>query len=60
MRPGTDVLEAYHLLVMLGFRGEGPEKPETIESWRRGGDATGGRTPGQPWSGPQELQPTWW
>ncbi len=56
-RPGTDALEAYHLLVMLGFRGEGPEKPETIETWRDAAEAQLTRAQSQPWSGPQELQP---
>jgi type VI secretion system protein ImpK len=57
MRPGTDALEAYHLLVMLGFRGEGPEKPDTIGSWRDAAEAQLTRAQSQPWSGPQELQP---
>jgi type VI secretion system protein ImpK len=57
MRPGTDALEAYHLLLMLGFRGEGPEKPETIASWRDAAETQLARAQGQPWSGPQELQP---
>jgi type VI protein secretion system component VasF len=57
MRPGTDALEAYHLLVMLGFRGEGPEKPNTIESWRDAAEAQLARAQNQPWAGPQELQP---
>jgi len=57
MRPGTDALEAYHLLVMLGFRGEGPEKPETIETWRDAVETQLARVQNQPWSGPQELPP---
>jgi type VI secretion system protein ImpK len=56
-RPGTEALEAYHLLVMLGFRGEGPEKPQTIEGWRDAVEAQLARAQGQPWAGPQELQP---
>ncbi len=57
MRPGTDALEVYHLLLMLGFRGEGPEKPDTIASWRDAAETQLARAQGQPWSGPQELQP---
>jgi type VI secretion system protein ImpK len=57
MRAGTDALEAYHLLVMLGFRGEGPEKPDTIASWRDAAEAQLARVQNQAWSGPQELQP---
>ena len=56
-RPGTDALEAYHLIVMLGFRGEGPEKPETIASWCAAAETQLARVQNQPWSGPQELQP---
>jgi type VI protein secretion system component VasF len=57
MRPGSDALEAYHLLVMLGFRGEGPEKPETIAGWRDAVEMQLARVQNQPWSGPQELPP---
>jgi type VI secretion system protein ImpK len=33
-RQGGDALEAYYLCVLLGFRGDGPEKPQTLQSWR--------------------------
>jgi type VI secretion system protein ImpK len=56
-RPGTDALEAFYLCVMLGFRGEGPEKPETVATWRDSVEAQLARVHNQPWPGPQELQP---
>jgi type VI secretion system protein ImpK len=56
-RPGSDALEAYHLLVMLGFRGEGPEKPDTIDGWCNAAEQQLARVHNQAWSGPQELQP---
>jgi type VI secretion system protein ImpK len=56
-RPGTDALEAYYLCVMLGFRGEGPEKPETVATWRDAVENQLARVHNQPWPGPQELQP---
>jgi type VI secretion system protein ImpK len=56
-RPGTDALEAYYLCVMLGFRGEGPEKPDTVATWRDAVENQLSRVYNQPWPGPQELQP---
>ncbi len=57
MRPNSDALEAFYLLVMLGFRGEGPEKPDTVATWRDAAEAQLQRSASQPWAGPQELQP---
>jgi type VI secretion system protein ImpK len=56
-RPGTDTLEAFYLCVMLGFRGEGPEKPDTVATWRDAVEDQLARVHSQPWPGPQELQP---
>jgi type VI secretion system protein ImpK len=56
-RPGTDALEAFYLCVMLGFRGEGPEKPDTVATWRDAVENQLARVHNQPWPGPQELQP---
>ena len=56
-RPGTDALEAFYLCVMLGFRGEGPEKPDTVATWRDAVESQLARVHHQPWPGPQELQP---
>jgi type VI secretion system protein ImpK len=56
-RPGTDALEAFYLCVMLGFRGEGPEKPDTVATWRDAVENQLARVYNQPWPGPQELQP---
>jgi type VI secretion system protein ImpK len=56
-RPGTDALEAFYLCVMLGFRGEGPEKPDTVASWRDAVENQLARVHNQSWPGPQELQP---
>jgi len=56
-RPGTDALEAFYLCVMLGFRGEGPEKPDTLISWRDAVEKQLERVQNEPWPGPQELQP---
>jgi type VI secretion system protein ImpK len=57
-RPGTDAVEAFYLCVMLGFRGEGPEKPETLESWCEGVREQLGRQQNRTWPGlPAELQP---
>src|SRR5262249_27525799 len=33
-RQGGDALEAYYLCVLLGFRGDGPGQPQTLQSWR--------------------------
>jgi type VI secretion system protein ImpK len=57
MRPSSDGLEAFYLLVMLGFRGEGPEKPDSVATWRDAAEAQLQRSANQPWAGPQELQP---
>jgi type VI secretion system protein ImpK len=57
-RPGTDAAEAFYLCVMLGFRGEGPEKPETVGSWCDGVKEQLAREQGKTWSGlPAERQP---
>jgi type VI secretion system protein ImpK len=56
-RPGTDALEAFYVCVMLGFRGEGPEKPDTVATWRDAVESQLSRVHNQPWPGPQELQP---
>ena len=56
-RSGTDALEVYYLCAMLGFRGDGPESPETLSSWREGVEAQISRGQGQTWPGPQEMQP---
>ncbi|SRR5579872_7345270 len=55
-RPGTDALEAFYLCVMLGFRGEGPEKPDTVVTWRDAVENQLARVHNLPWPGPQELQ----
>jgi type VI secretion system protein ImpK len=57
-RPGIDAAEAFYLCVMLGFRGEGPEKPVTIASWCEGVREQLGREQNKSWPGlPAELQP---
>jgi type VI secretion system protein ImpK len=57
-RPGVDAAEAYYLCVMLGFRGEGPEKPETVASWCEGVKEQLAREQSRAWPGlPAELQP---
>jgi type VI secretion system protein ImpK len=57
-RPGIDAVEAYYLCVMLGFRGEGPDKPETITSWCEGVREQLAREQSRSWPGlPAELQP---
>jgi len=56
-RPGLDTLEGFYLCVMLGFRGEGPEKPDTVATWRDAVESQLARVHNQPWPGPQELQP---
>ena len=56
-RPGTDALEGFYLCVMLGFRGEGPERPDTVATWRDAVEGQLSRIYNQPWPGPQELQP---
>jgi type VI secretion system protein ImpK len=56
-RPGTDAVEAYYLCVMLGFRGEGPERTETIASWCEGVKEQLAREQSKAWPGlPAELQ----
>src|SRR5579884_2427857 len=57
-RPGIDAVEAYYLCVMLGFRGEGPDKPETITSWCEWVREQLAREQSRSWPGlPAELQP---
>jgi type VI secretion system protein ImpK len=56
-RASTDTVEVFYLCVMLGFRGEGPERPETIYSWRDAVEAQLSRLQAQQWPGPGELQP---
>jgi len=56
-RAVPDALEVFYLCVMLGFRGEGPEAPETLAGWREAAEAQINRGQGQTWPGPQELKP---
>ncbi len=56
-RSAIDALEVFYLCVMLGFRGDGPEPPETVQGWREGVEAQISRGQGQTWPGPQEMQP---
>jgi len=56
-RSSIDALEAFYLCVMLGFRGDGPEAPETLLSWRENVEAQLSRAHGQTWQGPQEMKP---
>lgn len=56
-RPGTDALEVFYLCVMLGFRGEGPEPPETVETWKDAVEAQIAKNQQREWPGPQELHP---
>lgn len=57
-RPGTDAVEVFYLCVMLGFRGEGPEKPETVDSWCEGVKEQLAREQSKTWIAlPAELQP---
>jgi type VI secretion system protein ImpK len=57
-RPGLDAAEAYYLCVMLGFRGEGPGKPETLASWCEGLREQLAKQKNRAWPGlPAEQQP---
>jgi type VI protein secretion system component VasF len=55
---GIDAAEAYYLCVMHGFRGERPEKSETVASWCEGVREQLAREQSRTWPGlPAELQP---
>jgi type VI secretion system protein ImpK len=56
-RASSDTVEAFYLCVVLGFRGEGPERPETVGSWRDAVEAQLARAQPKQWPGPGELQP---
>ncbi len=57
-RQGIDSVEAFYLCVMLGFRGEGPDKPLTIATWCEGVREQLSRERNKAWPGlPPELQP---
>jgi type VI secretion system protein ImpK len=56
-RAVPDALEVFYLCVMLGFRGEGPEAPETLAGWREAAESQINRGQSQNWPGPQELKP---
>jgi type IV/VI secretion system ImpK/VasF family protein len=56
-RSAVDALEVFYLCMMLGFRGDGPEPPETLAAWREAAEAQISRGQGQTWPGPQELKP---
>jgi type VI secretion system protein ImpK len=56
-RSGMDALEVFYLCVMLGFRGEGPPAPQTLQGWRDAVEEQLARAQSKNWAGPQELQP---
>jgi type VI secretion system protein ImpK len=56
-RAETDAVEAFYLCVMLGFRGEGPVRPQTLHGWRDAVEDQLSRGQGKSWPGPQEMQP---
>jgi type VI secretion system protein ImpK len=53
-RQGGDALEAYNLCVLLGFRGDGPEKPQTLQSWRDAIQGQLARDQTEAWPSPPE------
>jgi type VI secretion system protein ImpK len=53
-RQGGDALEAFYLCVLLGFRGDGPEKSQTLQSWREAVQAQLARDQTEAWSAPPE------
>src|ERR1700682_1992757 len=55
--PGADALEAFYLCVMLGFRGDGPVRPQTLPGWRDAVEEQLTRSQSEQWKGPQKLQP---
>jgi type VI secretion system protein ImpK len=56
-RSETDAVEAFYLCVMLGFRGEGPPRPQTMQTWRDAVEEQLARGQNKTWPGPQEIQP---
>jgi type VI secretion system protein ImpK len=55
-RAETDALEAFYLCAMLGFRGEGPARPQTLHGWRDAVEEQLSRAQGKAWPGPQEKE----
>ncbi len=55
--PTTEVLEVFFLCVMLGFRGNRRQTPETMRPWMTATQAQLTAAHGLPWQGPPELEP---
>jgi type VI secretion system protein ImpK len=56
-RAATDALEVFYLCVMVGFRGEGPARPQTLRGWRDAVEEQLQRGQAKEWPGPQATQP---